>query len=634
MSALRHRIFSLSASEIAQVLDDVDMLGGIDRHRSVIGAEHDAVGTEHLDRLAHMGRPDAHRVDRQMLLEIGAGETLALDLGRFGHAVAAEPPAEIEPPHHRQEPAAHVRDHDLEAREAIEQAGQDHARQGHRRVERAAHELVELVLVHLLVMPDRHAHRMDEDGRLARLGEFPERIGVLRVDEPAVPARADEQSLEAQRPETAFGLGDLRLVERIDRAHAPGVVRRLRHDRRHLVIAVLDDVERRLAAIGRHRFRHERARHEAPRDAGPGAHLLLQGEIEHIAIADRGQAAKIADHVLADDLTAHQIGDAERILPGRDGGMRVNIDHVRHGRPPLLPASIRPAEAVLQSCRRRNLRAKAPRCWTARMLYRGMDKATLDRAYNIGAATGLERRDRIIADWTQRTAALGEKVGARRDLRYGDGPRHRLDFYPCGRAGAATLVFLHGGYWQFSDKENYGCLAAGPLAHGINVALPEYTLAPAIGIDGMVAEVRQRARMAAARRACAELRRRRAFRRRPSRGNDDGRGRRHRRPAGERALRSRADPAELRQRQARHGRGHGAAQQPAPPHPRRGAARRRRVGRERAAGAAPAIGANIATRCKRPGATRAASCSTATTISACWKSSRARTENSPRRCAT
>ena len=125
------------------------------------------------------------------------------------------------------------------------------------------------------------------------------------------------------------------------------------------------------------------------------------------------------------------------------------------------------------------------------MLYRGMDKAALDAAYNIGAATGIERRDRIIADWTARTAALAAKAGARRDIRYGDGPRHRLDFYPSGRVAAPALVFLHGGYWQFSDKENYGCLAEGLLAHGIDVVLPEYTLAPAIDIDGIVAEVRR-----------------------------------------------------------------------------------------------------------------------------------------------
>jgi arylformamidase len=122
--------------------------------------------------------------------------------------------------------------------------------------------------------------------------------------------------------------------------------------------------------------------------------------------------------------------------------------------------------------------------------YRGMDKAALDAAYNNSAAVGLERRDRYLADWTARTAALAARVAARRDLRYGAGERQRVDFYPCGTAGAPTFVFIHGGYWQMSDKENYGCVAAGPLAHGINVALVEYTLAPAIRMDGIVAEIR------------------------------------------------------------------------------------------------------------------------------------------------
>jgi arylformamidase len=125
------------------------------------------------------------------------------------------------------------------------------------------------------------------------------------------------------------------------------------------------------------------------------------------------------------------------------------------------------------------------------MIYRGMDKTALDAAYNNGAAIGLERRDRYFAEWTSRTKALAARVKARLDLRYGDGPRQRLDFYPCGSAGAPTLVFIHGGYWQLSDKENYGCVAAGPLAHGINVALVEYTLAPAIRMDGIVAEIRR-----------------------------------------------------------------------------------------------------------------------------------------------
>ncbi|HUB95406.1 MAG TPA: alpha/beta hydrolase [Stellaceae bacterium] len=125
------------------------------------------------------------------------------------------------------------------------------------------------------------------------------------------------------------------------------------------------------------------------------------------------------------------------------------------------------------------------------MTYRGMDKAALDAAYDNGKAVGSERRDRYLADWTRRTKELAARSGALTGLAYGPAPRHRIDFYPCGSTGAPTLVFIHGGYWQFSDKENYGCVAEGPLAHGINVALVEYRLAPAVRMDAIVAEVRR-----------------------------------------------------------------------------------------------------------------------------------------------
>lgn len=125
-------------------------------------------------------------------------------------------------------------------------------------------------------------------------------------------------------------------------------------------------------------------------------------------------------------------------------------------------------------------------------LYRGMDKAALDAAYNnSGAIGGAEARDRIIAEYTARTRLLDAKAGPKRDLAYGKAPRQRLDFYASGQPDAPTLAFIHGGYWRSTDKENWGFVAAGPLAHGINVANIEYTLAPANRIDGIVAEVKQ-----------------------------------------------------------------------------------------------------------------------------------------------
>ncbi|MBV8538948.1 MAG: alpha/beta hydrolase [Alphaproteobacteria bacterium] len=125
------------------------------------------------------------------------------------------------------------------------------------------------------------------------------------------------------------------------------------------------------------------------------------------------------------------------------------------------------------------------------VLYRSMDRAALDAAYNNGAAVGMEKRNRYMTDFLARSQALLGRSGVRRNLRYGDSPRNTIDFLPCGNANAPTFVFIHGGYWQMSDKETYTFLAAGPLAHGINVATIEYTLAPAIKMDRIVAEVKR-----------------------------------------------------------------------------------------------------------------------------------------------
>jgi len=124
------------------------------------------------------------------------------------------------------------------------------------------------------------------------------------------------------------------------------------------------------------------------------------------------------------------------------------------------------------------------------MLYRGMDRAALDDAYNNAAAVGQARRDEYVAGWVARSDALRRARAGRLDLRYGDGPRQRLDVFPCGVLGAPTLVYLHGGYWQMNEKEPYAFVGEGLLPAGINLALVEYTLAPAVRLDAIVSEVR------------------------------------------------------------------------------------------------------------------------------------------------
>ena len=124
------------------------------------------------------------------------------------------------------------------------------------------------------------------------------------------------------------------------------------------------------------------------------------------------------------------------------------------------------------------------------MLYRGMDRAALDAAYNNTAAVGTAKREQYVADWMKRSDVIRRTPGARLDLRYGEGDRHRVDVFPCGRAAAPTLVYIHGGYWQMNDKEPYAFVGEGLRPAGFNLAVIEYTLAPAVRLDEIVREVR------------------------------------------------------------------------------------------------------------------------------------------------
>jgi arylformamidase len=122
------------------------------------------------------------------------------------------------------------------------------------------------------------------------------------------------------------------------------------------------------------------------------------------------------------------------------------------------------------------------------IVYGSMDRQTLDAAYNNSAAVA--DSDRYIADWLRRSEALRSRMPDHLDLVFGDGPRARLDFFAANRTGAATLLFFHGGYWQRNAKEGFSFVAEGPLAHGLNVAVAGYTLAPEAAMDEIVCQAR------------------------------------------------------------------------------------------------------------------------------------------------
>ena len=118
--------------------------------------------------------------------------------------------------------------------------------------------------------------------------------------------------------------------------------------------------------------------------------------------------------------------------------------------------------------------------------WRGLSQQDLDRGLNNGAAVA--GSGDIVAGWDRRSAEMRARHSRHLDLRYGPRERNRIDFLKAGEK-APTLVFIHGGYWQMRAKEAFTLFAEGPMAHGINVALIGYTLAPEVTLEEIVAEI-------------------------------------------------------------------------------------------------------------------------------------------------
>ena len=118
--------------------------------------------------------------------------------------------------------------------------------------------------------------------------------------------------------------------------------------------------------------------------------------------------------------------------------------------------------------------------------WRSMSQQDRDLGFNNGVAVPASTG--IVAGWDKRAAEMRARHADHLDLRYGPRERNRVDFLKAADGGP-TLLFIHGGYWQTRAKETFTVFADGPMAHGINVALIGYTLAPDATLDEIVAEI-------------------------------------------------------------------------------------------------------------------------------------------------
>lgn len=77
------------------------------------------------------------------------------------------------------------------------------------------------------------------------------------------------------------------------------------------------------------------------------------------------------------------------------------------------------------------------------------------------------------------------------DISFGPGPKETVDIlYPPGVALPPLWIFIHGGYWQATDKSYVWHRAAGLLSKGYAVAFPNYGLCPTVTLEQISEQVR------------------------------------------------------------------------------------------------------------------------------------------------
>jgi arylformamidase len=104
--------------------------------------------------------------------------------------------------------------------------------------------------------------------------------------------------------------------------------------------------------------------------------------------------------------------------------------------------------------------------------------------YNARAA--IPEHPHILTRWLKDSAHVRRTNAALLDLAYGESSGERLDFFPVKRSGAPLLVYIHGGWWRSLDKSDFSFIAPAYVNAGFNVALTNYTLAPAASIREIV----------------------------------------------------------------------------------------------------------------------------------------------------
>ncbi|CAI1602205.1 alpha/beta hydrolase [Serratia fonticola] len=104
-------------------------------------------------------------------------------------------------------------------------------------------------------------------------------------------------------------------------------------------------------------------------------------------------------------------------------------------------------------------------------------------------ATTVADENEILLSFQSRSQRVYQQQRHELNMAYGDAPREVFDWFYSTEEYKGTIIFIHGGYWQFCDKQDFAFIASTPLSLGFDVVLVEYTLAPAVNLADICQQI-------------------------------------------------------------------------------------------------------------------------------------------------
>ncbi len=89
-----------------------------------------------------------------------------------------------------------------------------------------------------------------------------------------------------------------------------------------------------------------------------------------------------------------------------------------------------------------------------------------------------------------KSAEVRAKLNCTLNVSYGPTLDEVLDIFPAEQPGGPVQVYHHGGAWTVGHKDNHSYIAESFVARGVNLIIPNFSLAPKVALDEIVRQNR------------------------------------------------------------------------------------------------------------------------------------------------